>query len=185
MIHILYLASGAGRRFGGNKLLHPYQGKPLFQWGLEVLAALQGPRCSLTVVSRYPEIREKSLSLGIPAVDSPNSELGISHTIRAGLQTIRAGEGDYILFAAADQPKLSPVSVKRLLTLAEQGVECASLCWQGTPGNPALFSAKLIPELLALEGDRGGRWVLKKHECAYISAQSSEELEDIDLKSDL
>ncbi len=178
--HILYLASGNGRRFGSNKLMYHYRGKPLFLHGLETLMECGVP---VTVVSRYPEIREAAEGLGLNAVNSPMSERGISHTIRAGLQSLP--EVDYILFAVADQPNLSAASVQSLLKLAEEGAECASLRWQDTPGNPTLFSAALIPELLQLEGDRGGRAVLNRHSCVYVEAQSPEELADIDFPTDL
>ena len=35
--HLIYLAAGSGRRFGGNKLLYPLEGRPLFSYGLETL----------------------------------------------------------------------------------------------------------------------------------------------------
>ncbi len=178
--HILYLASGSGRRFGSNKLLHDYRGKPLYFHGLETLRKTGE---AITVVSRYPEIRAAAEALGLEAVDSPDSEKGIAHTIRAGLECLE--NVDYVLFAVADQPHLSEASVKKLLDLADAGVECASLRWGDTPGNPTLFSAALIPALLQLEGDRGGRAVLKRYRCAFVEAQSPAELADIDFLTDL
>ncbi len=179
-VRILYLSSGSGRRFGSNKLLHPWRGKPLFLHGLETLMQSGAP---ITVVSRYPQVRTAAESLGLDAVDSPDSEKGIAHTIRAGLESLP--KTDYVLFAVADQPNLSAASVQKLLALAETGVECASLCHGETPGNPTLFSAKLFPDLLQLEGDRGGRAILKRHNCIFVEVQSPEELADIDFQSDL
>ena len=34
MNHLILLAAGSSRRFGGNKLLAPLNGKPLYTWGL-------------------------------------------------------------------------------------------------------------------------------------------------------
>ncbi len=181
--HILYLASGSSRRFGSNKLLHVLNSKPMYRYGLETLWHVVQRRtdCDLTVISRYEAIRETAESMGITAVDSPLSEGGVSYTIRAGLSALgKVGEGEYLLFVVADQPYLTAASVNGLLDLADQKVTCASLCWEDRPGNPALFSAALIPELMALEGDTGGRAVLKKHPCTYLQAASEKELEDID-----
>ncbi len=186
--HILYLASGSSRRFGENKLLYPRQGEPLFRHGLDLLREVAESRedCTLTVVSRYPEIREAAQTLGVRAVDSPQSDLGVSYTIRAGLEALGAvPEADFLLFVVADQPNLTRRSVERLLDQARPGTEGACLCWEGQPGNPTLFSAKRIPELLALEGDMGGRKVLRRHACIQVSAGSPEELWDIDTKEDL
>ncbi len=181
--HILYLASGSSRRFGSNKLLYPVAGRPLFLHGLETLqAAVQGRGdCTLTVVSRYAEIRDAAASLGIHAVDSPDSEMGVSHTIRAGISSLPdLTPEDFLLFAVADQPHLTAASVQNLLAQARPGTIGASLAYGDCPGNPTLFSARLVPELIALQGDTGGRKVLKRHPCIFVQAQSPRELEDID-----
>lgn len=181
--HILYLASGSSRRFGSNKLLHLLDGKPMFRYGLETLRkAAEGRKdCTLTVVSRYGEVRAAAKEMGLRAVDSPESEKGISHTIRAGIGALDAAAEDYLLFCVADQPWLTAESVEKLLALADGKTECASLCFGGQTGNPTLFSGHLIPELLALEADQGGRTVLKKHTCLFVPAASPKELEDIDV----
>ncbi len=184
-IHILYLASGSSRRFGSNKLLCELDGKPMFRYGLDTLHTVAQHRrnCTLTVVSRYKQIRQTAETLGIQAVDSPDSEKGISYTIRAGLNALgEIRNEDFILFAVADQPYLTAASVERLLDAARPGVEGACLCYGDRPGNPTLFSARLVPELLALEGDKGGRAVLKKHNCTFVPTDSLQELEDIDTK---
>ena len=48
------MASGAGSRFGSNKLLHPVEGRPLIQRAFAALPAALFDRA--VVVSRYPEI---------------------------------------------------------------------------------------------------------------------------------
>ena len=90
MKHILFLASGNSRRFGENKLLHVLDGKPLYRHGLDMLAALVRERddCTLTAVSRYAAVRAGAQALGVRAVDSPESEQGLSYTIRAGLDAL-------------------------------------------------------------------------------------------------
>lgn len=181
--HILYLASGSSRRFGKNKLLYPVKGKPMYLWTLEMLENLVKKRedCCLLVVSRYEAIRQEASQRGIAAVNSPESEIGISFSIRAGLSALKnVEEEDFLLFVVADQPYLTEDSMLRLLDCAKEDVEGASLCWGNRPGNPTLFAAKLLPELMALEGDTGGRAVLRRHQCIYVQAASERELEDID-----
>jgi molybdenum cofactor cytidylyltransferase len=181
--HILYLASGSSRRFGKNKLLYPVKGKPMYLWTLEMLENLVKKRedCCLLVVSRYEAIRQEASQRGITAVDSPESESGISFSIRAGLSALKnVEEDDFLLFVVADQPYLTEDSMLRLLDCAKEDVEGASLCWGNRPGNPTLFAAKLLPELMALEGDTGGRAVLRRHQCIYVQVASERELEDID-----
>ena len=187
--HILYLASGNSRRFGENKLLYPFRGKLLYQHGLDTLQTVLKKRtdCTLTVVSQYAEIRADAASRGIPVVDSPESVLGISHTIRAGISKIQGFDisaEDFVIFVVADQPNLTISSLERLLDCVKEDTETASLACGARVGNPALFSCRLLPELLALEGDTGGRAVIRKHHCIYVQADAEQELRDIDTKED-
>lgn len=190
MIHILYLAAGSGSRFGKNKLLAPFRQKPLFTWGLDTLAELVRRRsdCRLTVVSRYPEILHAAKARGIAAVNSPLSEQGISFSIRAGIEAAGPFEkDDFLLFVLSDQPRLTIQSLERMLAAAKPGTLGATACFEGTPGSPTLFSAQLVPELLALEGDKGGRCVLNRHpgQTVQVELCSAEELWDVDTPRDL
>ena len=44
-----------------------------------------------------------------------------------------------------------------------------------------MFHESLIPELLQLTGDQGGRKVLKHHTCGYVVIEDEKELMDIDV----
>ena len=62
MIHVIYMAAGNSRRFGSNKLLYLYEGKPLYRHGLELLLKLKqemGEKLTVTVVTQYAEILEE------------------------------------------------------------------------------------------------------------------------------
>ena len=96
-------------------------------------------------------------------------------------------ESDYLLFAVADQPYLTAASVAALLEKAAPPTRGATLCFGEKVGSPTLFSASLAKDLRALEGDRGGRSVLRAlgGECLRVQAKSARELEDIDLPEQL
>lgn len=116
--HLILLAAGSARRFGTNKLLRPVNGKPLYAHGLAALlaAAKMRPAADVTVVSRTPEILAAARAAGAKAVESPLSEQGLSFTIKAALDALEPlAEGDYLLFAVADQPYLTAASVAALL----------------------------------------------------------------------
>ena len=149
MNHLILLAAGSSHRFGGNKLLVSFHGKPLFAWGLSALNEVCRARgdCTLTVVSRYPEIREAAQALGAQAVDSPDSEKGQSYSIRAGLQALgRVEEGDFFLFLPADQPWITPDTISRLLDAAGPDTWTATAAYGERVGTPTLFSARLLPD---------------------------------------
>ena len=75
---MIYMASGFASRFGENKLLFPFRGKPLYCHGLEhlqeaagLLADGEGKRPFLAVVSQYREILEAAGEQGLCAVPKP------------------------------------------------------------------------------------------------------------------
>ena len=185
MIHLIYMAAGQSRRFGSNKLLHMWGDKPLYRHGLDTLREALRYRadCTLTVVTCWEEIAAYVRAEGIRCVDCPDSHLGVSYTIRAG---IRACEPlaleDYLCFCVADQPSLTVRTVSHLLDTVLARPLTAGLMAGDTPGNPTLFSAALAGELCALEGDRGGRAVMRRYPQRHIDVPcDAQELEDVDL----
>ena len=184
--YIILMASGNSRRFGSNKLLTQIDGLPLYRYSLNLLGKLQSPDCPIIVVSRYEEIRREAECLGFSSVDCPQSIAGVSHTIKAGIHAIHdLSPEDYLLFMVADQPYLKLDSVQRLLGEADCRPKTARLFYQQRPGNPVLFSAELVPELLELTGDQGGGAVVKKHSCVPVYVQDEKELMDIDSVLDI
>ena len=186
MIHILYLAAGQSRRYGSNKLLSDRNGKPLYRWGLEAVSAAAERRtdCTLTVVTCWPEIHAACENAGIRCIRCPDSHLGVSYTIRSGIASVgKLQQTDYLCFAVADQPGLTAESVGRLLASAVGKPLTACLTCGEVQGNPVLFSASLAGELCALEGDKGGKAVMRRHPENHLDIPcDAAELEDIDVK---
>lgn len=189
MTYLIYLAAGASRRFGADKLLADYGGKPLFLHGLRTLAGVCARRTDarLTVVTNTPVIAVEAVALGANVAASPHSDRGQSHSIRAGLEAVEPlHRGDFLLFAVADQPRLRPQTVERFLDLARPGTWAATAACGDRVGNPGLFCAALAPELYALRGDRGGRAVLNRRPDRLLRVECDpEELQDIDTPADL
>ncbi len=201
MIHIIYMAAGNSRRFGSNKLFYELDGKPMYRHLLERLIEIKdrynklksdSPVIDITVVTRYREILDYCACIpDCHAVLSPDSEKGISYTIKAGIMAVqeqkKTGMQDYYMFAVADQPYLKSQSVIKLIdkVLENTGGEqlVFSLCCGTAVGNPCVFHSSLIPQLLSLEGDKGGRSVAKKHDCVYVDIVDESELMDIDTLS--
>lgn len=218
MIHIIYMAAGNSRRFGSNKLFYELDGKPMYRHLIERLVEIKdrynklksdSPVIDITVVTRYREILDYCACIpDCHAVLSPDSEKGISYTIKAGIMAVQeqkngvrqkkqekssgvsqnsAETEEYYMFAVADQPYLKSQSVIKLIdkVLENTGNErlVFSLRCGTAVGNPCVFNSSLIPQLLSLEGDKGGRSVAKKHDCVYVDIADESELMDIDTLS--
>lgn len=201
MIHIIYMAAGNSRRFGSNKLLYELDGKPMYRHLLECLIEIKdrynklksdSPVIDITVVTRYREILDYCSSIpDCHAVLSPDSEKGISYTIKAGIMAVqeqkKTGMQDYYMFAVADQPYLKNQSVIKLIDKVLENKGNIRLVFSlrcgDTVGNPCVFHSSLISQLLSLEGDKGGRSVAKKYDCVYVDIADELELMDIDTLS--
>lgn len=155
-------------------------------------AESNNPVIDITVVTRYREILDYCACIpDCHAVLSPDSEKGISYTIKAGIMAVqeqkKTGMQDYYMFAVADQPYLKSQSVIKLIdkVLENKGnmKSVFSLRCGDTVGNPCVFHSSLIPQLLSLEGDKGGRSVAKKYDCVYVDIADERELTDIDTLS--
>ena len=169
-IRMILLAAGFSRRFGENKLLYPIKGRPMYLWTMERLKEIQkeGLADSLVVVSQYEEILTEAARQGIPGVKNLHSERGISSSLQIGLEAagcfkIRDTE-TYYMFFVADQPFLRKETVENFLADFEKsGKKIGCMSYRKTPGNPVIFHECFVPELMALQGDTGGKKVLKKH----------------------
>lgn len=192
-IHIILLAAGQGRRFGGNKLLHRLEGKELYRYLPDTLQSLSGERIGVRcIVSQYPEIIDEMNRRNYQCVMNEMPELGISHSIFLGISRLEEMQalsgGDAVLFGVCDQPYLKAETLQGFLEAYQKsgkGIGCVR-CGDKS-GNPVIFDVKYLEELKALQGDRGGKRVVKKHpeDVCYYEVSDARELQDIDTRKRL
>lgn len=176
------MASGFGRRFGGNKLMTEFGGIPLIQWILTSTEALFSQR---VVVTRHMDVAALCREQGISVVVHKLPHR--SDTVRLGLEAI----GDTVLgcmFCPGDQPLLSKETIQ---TMALAATHVPELIWQLTAqaqkGTPVLFPNWVFEELKHLPQGKGGHILTKKYpeRVHFVPAQNSMELYDIDSPQDL
>jgi molybdenum cofactor cytidylyltransferase len=94
---------------------------------------------------------------------------------------------DYYLFCVADQPWVRAETVIKLLNaVIDGGFVGGYVEWEGTSGNPAVFSRSLLPDLLSLTGDCGGKKILRgRTDICTVQAREELELRDIDFIENL
>ena len=192
-VTLILLAAGDSRRFDGNKLLYPLEGKPLYRHLADRMAALKGSIFEkICLVSQYEEILAGAREMGFEVCRNDRSDLGISHSVHLGLSM--AGEEDVCCFAVCDQPWLKAETVRGLVEgflRSGKGLGCLGCRERAGDkillGNPAIFAPGYRRELLALTGDVGGRKIIKKHsEDLYVfQVPDAAELEDVDTRSQL
>ena len=179
----LLMAAGNASRFGENKLTARFDGQSLFSLALAAIPKELFAR--VTVVSQYPALLEEAARTGFDTILNDRPQDGISRTIRLGTQAMADCAG--ILYMVADQPLLRAGTVRRVVDVWRAHPECiAAAAHNGNRGNPCLFPARFFPELCALEADRGGSSIIRRHEDALLLVEAGErELFDCDTKQAL
>ena len=176
---IILMAAGIGRRFGSNKLLAPFHGRPLWEYAWErAVEAKKKLGIQVLMVSGYQPLLQAPEVIPV-CNDLPL--LGASHTVRLGVKEAEKMGMQYAVFMVSDQPMLKTSSLKRLIEAREPG-KIVCLSKDGRAGNPVVFHRDFFPELLALTGDRGGKMVMHRHMDAvkWVEADEMSELTDID-----
>lgn len=183
-ISAILLAAGSGTRFGGNKLLAPYQGKPLFEHTLQKVLTV--PFYQVILVTQYPELAARVEGFPVETVMNADPTRGISSSIHLGLTRGRPCDG--MMFFVCDQPHLRMETIQGMLASFQENPHCIlSAAYGDRRGNPVIFPTAFYDDLLQLEGDHGGSFVIQKRELdvRYFPVTHPEELFDIDLRADL
>ena len=176
------MASGLGTRFGGNKLMTPFKGKPLVQW---VLNATEGIFSRRVVVTRHEAVKELCRGQGIEVVY--HNLPGLNDTIRLGLHAV-VKEVESCMFCPGDQPLLSRDTIAALgLSAVNDKARIWRAAWGDEAGSPVLFPRGMFPELLSLPEGKGGSFVIKKYpeQVGKVLVRDKHELMDIDNPKDL
>ena len=151
------MASGLGKRFGGNKLMADFHGMPLIQRALD---ATEGLFTHRVVVTRHESVAELCREMNVEVVlhDLPHR----SDTVRLGLEAL--GDIDCCMFLPGDQPLLRRETVALLLENRKAYPNSIlRLAYEDTEGSPVLFPSWAFPELRSLPEGKGGGFVIKNH----------------------
>lgn len=170
------MASGLGRRFGGNKLMADFHGKPMIQRALDATAGLFSRR---VVVTRHESVAELCRAQNVEVVfhDLPNR----NDTVRLGLEAL--GDLDCCMFLPGDQPLLRRETVAMLLEIRkENSNSILRPAYEDAEGSPVLFPSWAFPELKNLPEGKGGGFVIRNHphEVTRVSVSDPLELADAD-----
>lgn len=170
------MASGLGKRFGGNKLMADFCGKPMIQRALDATEGLFSHR---VVVTRHESVAELCHRQNVDVIlhDLPHR----SDTVRLGLEAL--GDLDACLFLPADQPLLRRETVAMLLENRKSNPNnIIRPAYEDTQGSPVLFPSWAFAELKNLPEGKGGGFVMQQHihEVLPVPVSNPFELADAD-----
>ena len=180
-IGLVLLAAGQSRRMGTNKQLLPWRGKTILD---AVCHALQigwkrtNPSWSLetyplvVVIGGDHDIDRIASSYGFSITHNSRSDLGQGTSIALGVQYLVNTFGthflDGIICSVSDQPLLDSMVIEKLIASFQQHrdetnrtIVVPKYGPTQHSGNPVLFGAHWFEALQHIEGDQGGRTIIR------------------------
>jgi molybdenum cofactor cytidylyltransferase len=179
----ILLAAGKSTRMGSNKLLTLVSGKPMIRHSAEaLLASSVGPVLVVTGHERERVVEALS-GLAVQFIDNPAYASGLASSLKAGLAAVPA-DADGAIVALGDMPLVAGRHVNRLIAAFSPAEKRTIIVpvHGGERGNPVLWGREHFQEMLSLDGDRGAKSLMEKHEdhIAEIAMRSDAVLADFD-----
>jgi len=176
----IVLAAGLSRRMGQEKLLLPVAGVPMVQHTLDLIGELPfAKRILVTTPTIATAVRVDG-----EIVYNPTPELGQGLSVRLGV--LAAEPSSSLLFFTGDQPFLNGAVVEAILAAHDGENIVYPVDLDGQPKSPTLFAPRFREDLLALQGDEGGRQVRRRYPeaCCGVRIADRRALFDVDTPID-
>jgi molybdenum cofactor cytidylyltransferase len=169
------LAAGKSERHGGNnKLLAPLAGKPMIG---HVIAAMAKSQCdSLTIILGYEAEEIASLCENTPFrhIVNTNYDQGMGTSIALAVEARQDHVTD-MMIVLGDMPLITPAILDQLLshhlTARYPNSTITIPIAEGRQGNPVIWGSDFFPALSDLQGDQGGKALIKAHADAINSLE--------------
>ncbi len=177
------LAAGRASRMGSNKLLADVRGEAMVRHAARAaLASHAGPVVVITG-NEADKVTAALQGLDVAIVNNPDFSKGLSTSLKRGLNALPE-DCDGALILLGDMPGISAALINRLIA-AFDPAEDRAICIAtriGRQGNPVLWARRFFPELQAVEGDVGGRNLIRVYDelVCEVEADDDAPLTDID-----
>jgi CTP:molybdopterin cytidylyltransferase MocA len=193
--HALLLAAGRGTRFGSQKLLAIWRGRPLIGHAIALIATLRdrGALAGATAVVRTGDEGVAALvrQAGIRVVSNAEPEQGLSHSLRLGLGALAAlsPQPEAALIFLADQPSTPSEAAEEVVRAWELGgnavVRPRYSNAPDEPGHPVLLDRDAWGLAERLTGDQGlgGELARSPHLVLHVDVEGANP--DVDTPADL
>lgn len=158
----LVLAAGLSTRFSGDKLVHPYRGKPLAAHIADTLLDVPVDVRLAVCPTGNPERQAIFRSRGFEIIGNDNPGEGLSSSLILGTKrALELGAGN-LLVCLADMPHVSPDHLTALLAELAAGAPIVASQFGDIRTPPAAFGRDGLAQLLSAQGDKGARSLLSK-----------------------
>lgn len=182
----LILAAGAGRRFGGGKLLADLGGAPVIRRTAEQVFGVEFGEVVVATGADHAVIAAALEGLACRVVPAPDWQEGMAASLRAGLAALGTPAKGVFVFLG-DMPLVPVALCPQLAAMAETVGYAARPRVGGKPGHPAAFTRAALPDLASVTGDVGAAALLggRQQGVGYLDTDTTGAVLDIDTPADL
>lgn len=182
----LILAAGAGRRFGGGKLLADLGGAPVIRRVADRVTGAGFAEVLVVTGAEDAPLRIALAGSDVRILNAPDWAEGMAASLRRGVAALSPAVQGVCVFLG-DMPLVPAALCPPLVEAAQAAGFAGRPRYQGKPGHPVAFTRAAFADLLALEGDEGAATLLKARAgaIAYVETADSGVLFDIDTPADL
>ena len=180
-IAALILAAGAASRFGSTKQLVDIKGKAMLQHCIDSATTVL-PDSVYTVLGNQREMITASI-FDTRIILNSEWQKGLGSSIAAGVSALK-DKYQGMLILLADQPTIKHYHLTQLIQLFN-GDNTVCSYYAGNRGVPAMFPKSKDDDLMALQGDRGAKYILQTMDDQLQTLSLAEAAIDIDRPEDL
>jgi molybdenum cofactor cytidylyltransferase len=181
---ILILAAGKSSRMGEAKQLLKLGATSLIQRSIETALDASCEKVYCVLGAYYKTIKAHIANYPVEVIYNPNFELGLSSSIKAGLNVLSEQGIEAVMILLADQPGVTSAHLNALLkAYRSKPLHPVATSYKDGLGVPAVFPKNYFKPLKALSGDQGAR-VLLARTSPHISHIPFHDLTDIDTPED-
>lgn len=175
----IILASGFSRRMGQNKLLMKINEETIIEKVIKEVKKSEIEK--IYIVTNNEEIKNIAYKLDIKVIENKDAIKGQSEGVKVGVK--EAEEKDDFMFFCGDQPFIDFITINNLIHKSKRNRDKIIVpIFRNRKGNPVIFPRNFRLDLLKLEGDVGGRHIIKTHndEVVFFEVDKEMFLKDID-----
>jgi molybdenum cofactor cytidylyltransferase len=186
MLSAILLAAGESKRMGEPKQLMPLGKHTLLEQAIDNLLNSSVDETIVVVGHKAEEITKAIATKPVKIMLNHNYRQGMSTSIVAGLILVDP-QSQAVILALGDQPLVESRTINQLIDAFnshDKGIAVPT--HRGKRGHPIIFNIKYKAELLELEGDIGGREIIKNHpdDVLEVAVDSESVLSDINTQED-
>lgn len=184
-VSAIVLAAGSSQRMGSvNKLLLPYDGRPLVRHVAETIAASAADEVIVVVGHEADRVRAALAGLPVRIVHNEWHAEGMTTSIQAGVGAASPDSAGFMI-CLSDLPLIESADLDHLITaFRDAGDERGIVVpvFEGQRGNPVLFASAYRSEMLAHDEPEGCRNLIRRHRDCLIRVEMPNDhvLRDID-----